>query len=84
MGFRKTRQASEALFTLHRLTELVQEWELPLTILRLDISKAFDRMHQSAILKMLTESTLHPSIIFKPHKRAHRDLYPTTALRDNH
>ena len=51
LGFRKTRQPAEAIFTLHRLTELSQEWEQPLTILRLDLSKAFDRMSQSAILQ---------------------------------
>ena len=64
LGFRRTRQASEAIFVLHRLTELVQEWEMPLTILRLDISKAFDRMRQSSILQMLVDSPLHRSLVF--------------------
>ena len=58
LGFRRTRQPSEALFTPHRLTELAQEWEQPLTIMRLDLSKAFDRMKQSSILQMLTDSGL--------------------------
>ena len=59
-GFRRTRQASEPLFTLHRLTELVQEWEQPLTLLRLDLSKAFDKMTQSSILKMLLDTPPPP------------------------
>ena len=49
LGFWRQRQASEAIHTLQRLTELSLEWEQPLTILRLDIRKAFDRMSQSAI-----------------------------------
>ena len=64
LGFRRTRQPAEAIFALHRLTELSQEWEQPLTILRLDLSKAFDRMSQSAILSMLHDSPLSPALTF--------------------
>ena len=64
IGFRRTRQPSEALFTLHRLTEIAQEWEQPLTILRLDLSKAFDRMKQSAILQALRDSDLPKKLTY--------------------
>ena len=64
LGFRFFRQASEALFVIHRLTELTQEWEMPLTTLRLDLSKACDRMKQSAILQMLAQSPLHKPLTF--------------------
>ena len=83
LGFRRHRQASEALFTIHRLTELAMEWEQPMTIMRLDISKAFDRMRQSAILPMLYESPLHKSLAFNLTRELigtyiHPQLYSTT------
>ena len=74
MGFRQHRQASEAIFTLHCLTEVAQEWDQPLTLLRLDISKAFDRMRQSSILRMLMQSGLPPPLIFN----LSRELIGTT------
>ena len=64
LGFRRQRQASEAIHTLQHLTLLSQEWQQPLTILRLGIREAFDRMHQSAILEMLSQSDLPPPLSF--------------------
>ena len=63
-GFRRARQASEILHVISKLTELTLERQHPLTIVRLDLRKAFDRVKQSAILHALETSPLPPKIIF--------------------
>ena len=63
-GFRPNRQASEILHVISKLIELSIEWKQPLTIVRLDLKKAFDRVKQSAILNTLETSPLPPKIIF--------------------
>ena len=63
-GFRRNRQASEILHIISKLIELALEWQTPLTIMRLDMRKAFDRVKQSAILETLENSPLHPKIVF--------------------
>ena len=63
-GFRRNRQASEILQIIGKLIELALEWQTPLTIMRLDMRKAFDRVKQSSILKTLEDSPLHPKIVF--------------------
>ena len=61
-GFRRSRQASEILHVVSKLIELSLEWQQPLTIVRIDMQKAFDRIKQSAILQALAETPLHPQI----------------------
>ena len=63
-GFRPNRQASEILHVISKLIELSIEWQQPLTIVRLDLKKAFDRVKQSAILNTLENSPLSPKLIF--------------------
>ena len=63
-GFRRQRQASEVLHVISKLIEMAIEWKQPLTIVRLDLRKAFDRLKQSAILSTLEVSPLHPKLIF--------------------
>ena len=63
-GFRRHRQASEILHTISKLIELHLEWQAPLTIMRLDLKKAFDRLKQSSILETLEASPLAPKVIF--------------------
>ena len=63
-GFRRRRQAGDSFFVVHKLLELSREWERPLTIVRLDLCKAFDTMTQSSALKMLEASYLRRKLIF--------------------
>ena len=63
-GFRRHRQASEILQVISKLIELSLEWQQPLTIVRLDMRKAFDRVKQSTILETLESTRLPPKIIF--------------------
>ena len=65
-GFRRNRQASEVLQVISKslLIELYQEWQAPITIMRLDMRKAFDRIKQSAILETLETSSLPPKVVF--------------------
>ena len=64
LGFRRSRQASEVLHIISKLIEMALEWQQPLTIVRLDMRKAFDKLHQSAILTTLERSNLSPKLIF--------------------
>ena len=63
-GFRRQRQASEILHTINKLIEMHLEWQHPLTIVRLDMRKAFDRLRQSEILATLEASPLPPKVVF--------------------
>ena len=63
-GFRRHRQASEILHTINKLIEMTLEWQHPLTIVRLDMRKAFDRLKQSEILATLENSPLPPKVVF--------------------
>ena len=63
-GFRRKRQASEVMQVVTKLIEMSQEWTRPLTIMRLDMRKAFDRLKQSAILTTLEAHELDPKITF--------------------
>ena len=62
--FRPNTQASEILHVISKLIELSVEWQQPLTIVRLDLKKAFDRVKQSAILNTLAQSPLSPKLVF--------------------
>ena len=63
-GFRRQRQASEIMQVVGKLIEMALEWKRPLTIVRIDIKKAFDRIHQSAILETLESSALPRKVVF--------------------
>ena len=63
-GFRRQRQASEIMQVVSKLIELAAEWKQHLTLVRLDMRKAFDRLKQSAILDMLAESPLPAKVAF--------------------
>ena len=63
-GYRRGRQAAETLYTIQRVIEIHLEWALPLTILKVDLRKAFDSIFQSTILKALQATQAHPRLIF--------------------
>ena len=52
-GFVPGRDATQAVFCVKRLGEIAREWNKPLSIAQLDMSKAFDKVKHSAILKAL-------------------------------
>ena len=52
-GFVKGRQAADGIFALRRAAELGREWSQPLFVVQLDLSKAFDRVKHSAVIKAL-------------------------------
>ena len=64
LGFRRGRQATEAMYTIQKLIEQSWEWEHHLTIMRLDIRKAFDTIHQSSLLKALEAQGVDPILTF--------------------
>ena len=59
-GFRARRQCSEIHHILGRLREEGQEWRASFVVLKLDISKAFDKISRSAIFKALRTIDCHP------------------------
>ena len=63
-GFRSGYQALESIHFLLRTLEVRSEWDLPTVLLRVDASKAFDRLYHSAIFSMLRSSPLHPRLAF--------------------
>ena len=48
VGCRPHAQAAEAVFACRALIDKAKEWRLPLVGLKLDVSQAFDRVHQVA------------------------------------
>ena len=63
-GIRRQRQAAETLYTIQRVIEIHLEWAHPLTILKVDLQKAFDSIYQSTILQGLLHTDTHPVLIF--------------------
>ena len=59
-GFRPRRQCSEIHHVLGRLREEGQEWRATYVVLKLDITKAFDKLARSAIFKALRQINCHP------------------------
>ena len=47
------RQATDVIFTLHRLFQLEQEWKQGLCALKIDISKAFDTVDRARLVSKL-------------------------------
>ena len=64
LGFRRRRQAAEAIHLTQRLLEISREWQRPITIVKLDLKKAFDKMTQGPILRMLEKSKLPRRVAF--------------------
>ena len=52
-GFVPGSQAADGIFAVKRAAELAREWRMPMYIFQLDLSKAFDRVKHSAIIKAL-------------------------------
>ena len=52
-GFVAGRDAAQAVYCVKRLAENAREWSEPLFIAQLDMSKAFDKVKHSAILRAL-------------------------------
>ena len=52
-GFVPGSQAADGIFAVKRAAELAREWQMPMYIFQLDLSKAFDRVKHSAIMKTL-------------------------------
>ena len=63
-GFRRSRQTTETVFALQKVLESHHEWSENITVVKLDLAKAFDRIHQSAVLTTLQKSNLHKQIVF--------------------
>ena len=52
-GFVSGMQAADGVFVVKRAAELSREWGRPISICQLDLSRAFDRVKHSAIIKAL-------------------------------
>ena len=52
-GFRPKRSCAEQIFTLRRIIEKCQEFQVPLAISFIDFSKAFDSIHRPSLWKVL-------------------------------
>ena len=52
-AFLKGRDASQAVFTIQRCSELAREWSIPLFCAQLDLKKAFDKAKHSSISRAL-------------------------------
>ena len=52
-GFRPKRSCAEQIFTLRRIIEKCQEFQVPLAISFIDFSKAFDSIHRPTLWKIL-------------------------------
>ena len=63
-GYRRGRQPAEILHVIARLVELRCEWSEHMTLIKIDLRKAFDSISQSSILHMLLESDLDPRLSF--------------------
>ncbi|CAE7301394.1 Slc34a2, partial [Symbiodinium pilosum] len=53
------RQPTDYIYTIHKLMHLEREWRLGLRWLKLDISKAFDRVSRGRLMRMLEEKIGH-------------------------
>ena len=59
-GFRRARQAPEVMHSMLRILESQQEWGGHITVVKLDLQKAFDTVYQSAILQGLFHPRTSP------------------------
>ena len=63
-GFRPKRQASEVHHLLGKIREMGQEWRVKYIVLKVDVKKAFDSLHRSAIMTAMQHIKVHPRIIW--------------------
>ena len=63
-GFRKCRQAPEVMHSIMRTLEVQEEWGRHVTLVKLDLQKAFDKVLQTAIVEGLTSINAHPRFTF--------------------
>ena len=78
-GHGRQRQAAETLYTIQRVIEIHLEWNHPLTILKVDLRKAFD----SSSKYYSSSDAPHPHEPppqIQSRSRAHRQLHHTTNL----
>ena len=61
-GFRRKRQCAEVHAVINKLREVGLEWRQPFVILKIDISKAFDKIHHSAIIAAIRETPGNPRL----------------------
>ena len=87
MGFRRYRQAAEIIHAVRRVIEVQAEWGHHLTIIKVDLAKAFDTVFQSGILRGLLGTSAHPRHVFNLtremiHSRIMPDLWGTQPEHD--
>ena len=63
-GYRRGRQPAEALHVIARIVAQQVEWSTHVTLIKLDLRKAFDSLNQSCILRMLLQSRVHPCVAY--------------------
>ena len=63
-GFRGHHQASEVIFSILQIRETSREWARWFGVLKLDVTKAFDRLDHAAILEHLQRSPLTPTLAY--------------------
>ena len=61
-GFRRKRQCAEVHSIINKLREVGLEWRQPFVILKIDISKAFDKIHRSAVIAAIREVPASPRL----------------------
>ena len=70
------KQASDYVFSLHRMLELCREWRRPGYFLKLDVSKAFDKLSRPALLERLLSKLGYNKI----YRAWHNDLAATVGI----
>ena len=53
------RQPADYIYTVHKLMHLEREWRMGLRWIKLDVSKAFDRVSRSRLMSMIEEKVGH-------------------------
>ena len=53
------RQPADYIYTIHKLFHLEREWRMGLRWIKLDISKAFDRVSRGKLMRMIEEKVGH-------------------------
>ena len=76
-GYRRCRQAPEVMHSMLRVLESQQEWGGHITVVKLDLQKAFDTVFQSAILQGLAKTPAHPRFLFSlARELIHSNILP--------
>ena len=60
-GFRRQKSASQALFLPRRLLDIAERQGTKMTLVRFDWEKAFDKINQAKLPKVLTRAIRHVS-----------------------